>query len=395
MASLSDISPPSADDMTRIPTLNFRAPTFESIPESVRTLPFLNTHLSPIPQKSSGLRPPRSPPPSVVMEDLTGLEILPDQLAAKVTISWLGKRDWETEHPFPNFEWKNEAKYEELRPTKIIQKSQATYRDLEGKNVYHRHGSCRITSAPELPAEMPYRILDDGELSTLVDNAAPLICGFINQYPRRKFSLEVYWEYGYACLQPQTPVDGAAGQTFNEMIRLELRSKRLTNFRNQDYISRRDQSVFQEYEVVGNLVLHDKTLSYLSKSAKELFVDQIIRRPALKLLLNCVYNAVGLNFLHHMVNVHDLDDRTHRKPNIECNLAYCPRQLDEIWRDRSIFHVRNIDQDFKYHQLDVSEVMPLRYTADRVEPELLGDGASSQVYRVHIDSAHHYLSGVS
>lgn len=395
MASLSDISRPSADDMTRIPKLKFRAPTFESITESVRTLPiFPNTHLTPTSQKGSNLRPPRSPPPSVVMEDLNG-EILPEQIAVKVTIRWSGKRVWEAEHPFPKFEWKNEAKYEELLPTKIIEKSQTNYPDLDGKDVYHRHGSCRITSAPELPAETHYRILDDGELSILIDNAAPLICGFISQYPRRKFSLEIYWEYGYACLQPQTPLDGAGSQTFKKMIRLELHNKLQRNFRNQGYISRRDQSAFQQYEVVENLILHDKKFSSFSQSAKKDFVNQIIKRPALKLLLNCVYSGVRLDFLHHMIEVHDLDDHTHEKPNTECSLGYCEDQLSVIWRERSIFHVRNVEQDFTHHPLDVSVVMPLRYTTDGAEPVLLGDGASSQVYRVCIDSAHHYLSGVS
>jgi hypothetical protein len=380
-----------------IPGLIVHSPTFST--EGSRTLPFLDTHLSPVAPKEPTSPSQKSPATSVEMEDLTD-DILPHEVTVKVKISWLGKRDWEIMLPFREFPWIHKAKYEELVPTKIIQKSLEVYPDLKGKEVYHRHGSCRITASSELSTEMPYSFLDDGEVSTLIENAIPLICGFIHDHPRRKFSLKIYWECGYACLSPQLNTDGPGSQTYGQMIRTELKSKRQTNFRNKDYISRRDQSAFQQYDVVRNLVFHDNSLGLLDDDARQQFVNQIIQRPALKLLLNCVYHGFGLDLLHHLLDVHEASDLTLPTADPECKRRYCQYEegchLEQVLKIRAMFHVRNIEEDFQYHELDDGEVLPLLFTGQsNSEPELFGDGASSMVYKVRIDSAHHYLSGVS
>lgn len=364
------------------PIVNIRSPTFRSEREGFRQPHIQNQHLHPddyLPLRTSGA-------PSVELEDLTD-DIFPHEIHVKVATSWMEEIDWKTENSFPQFTWIRKTEYENLLPKRIIEKSKNALNHLKDKTIYHRHGTCRITAAPYLAGEH-YAILDDHDVKTLIEKAIPLICGFIRDHPYRKFSLEIYWDCGYACLDPTR-----SNKTFSKMIRTEMDSKMKMNFLNQQYISRRDQTPFQDYDVVRDLVFHESHFMGYRDIEKDSFVKQIIQRPALKLLLNCVYQGFDLGFLRHLLEDHDCNDLTLLNTNMECEDEQCQQDIQRLSRAQSMFQVMNIDRDFNCvkREIKIEKVMPLRFASEK----LLGEGASSSVYKVSIDPAHHYLSGVS
>ncbi|EXJ59329.1 serine/threonine protein kinase [Cladophialophora psammophila CBS 110553] len=386
----NEVVPAAGETMVEIPTVTIRSATFPTVAENTPRPPFLVTYLSPDLPTERTSSSPRSPPPSVVMEELTD-DILPLTVPVKVTIiTRHGETARETKKEFGVFSWIRKENYERLLPTETIELHKVTYE--QGKEGYHRYGSCRISAAPELPAEMPYYVLDDSDVSTLVQKAIPLICGFIHDHPCRKFSLQIYWDCGYARLRPQPSAGVEGNPKFSDMIMTELRKKRQKNFRNQEYISRRDQSVFQNYDVVRDLVFFDNSLT-LNPDDKKAFVHQIIERPALKLLLICVFLSYNLAFLRHLLGYHGCGDENFPQQNMECNLDYCHDFVDQILGIKAMFYVRNVNEDFKYHKFEVGEVVPLRATLPNSELRSLGKGTSGKVYEVWIDSAHHYLTG--
>ncbi|OQU98398.1 Protein kinase domain-containing protein [Cladophialophora immunda] len=372
---------------TDIPTVTIRTPTFPDM-EHARTLPFLTDHLSPTLPFERASSSSRSPPPSVASEKLMD-DILPHKISAKVTLTW-ERHSWKDETIFDEFSWTDKDQYADLLPTKMREKCTRAKRELDGNKVYHRHGSCRIIASTELTPDMPYCILDNDEIATLTDNVIILICGFINTHPHRKFSLEICWDYGYARVTPEPEPDAGPKRTYHAMIKTELGKKENTNFRNQDYIPRRDQMVFQDYDVVKDLVFLDKSLKKQSAKKKSDMVKDIIQLPALKLLLICVYAGHDMAYLQHLLEHHGCSDENPPEPMV-CSVDYCRDNVIEISRHKAKFYVKNIDEDFRHHELKISEVMPLRHT--RPESERLGTGTSGKVYKVWIDPAHHYLDG--
>ena len=400
-----EIEPAAGENTGPGPIVNIRTPTLDTAAENLRPPLMLDTstHLRPISPGGVISPSPRSPAPEVMMEDLTD-DILPHEIPVEVTITWQGQEDWNHKYDVSSFPWIQKDRYKDLLPTRIIRKHIQAYHELEDRHVYHRHGICGISASPELIVETPFCFLGDYEVSTLIDNAISLICGFIHDHPRRKFSLNIYWACGYAQLSPQPNAHFAGSQNFKEMIRAELLRKRQTNFRDQDFISRRDETPFRTYEVVRDLVFLDDSLR-MDGTEKKTFVDQIVERPAFKLMLICVYQGFGLVFLHHLLDYHDCSDDTPPRHNMVCFYQLeCQDRVHEILRFKAMFDVRNVDLDFKHHNLESGEVMPLlRGPSSTLESrgpdstplETFGSGASGTVYKVWIDSAHHYLTGVS
>ncbi|KIX94453.1 uncharacterized protein Z520_09839 [Fonsecaea multimorphosa CBS 102226] len=387
----NETKPPVAE----VPTFLLHRPTFPTVLEDNRAPTSLSTFLRPGFTPGQFLSSSRSPAPSVVTEDLTK-EIMPHKIRVKVMLTWDGQGDdWNDENDFGQFPWIDEENYGELLPTDMIDKRREKSEALKGKEVFYRHGSCRISASPELTIDY-HCILEDAEVLTLADKAIPLVCGFIHYHPRRKFSLQIYWEFGYARLRPEPDAGVKGNRTFRGMIKTELGKKQKRNYRGQEYISRRDQAVFQRYEVVHDLVFLDKSLD-LDPAGREKFVREIIQRPALKLLLTCVFVGHNMAYLHHLLDVHKCDDDNlpgqRDDGPIECRLFYCNDQVNEIVRDKARFYVRKVEEYFQYHRLEEGEVMPLRPTLPNSGLKSLGNGFSGTVYEVSIDSAHHYLTG--
>ncbi|KAK5046954.1 hypothetical protein LTR84_007308 [Exophiala bonariae] len=389
----------SEDEASQVPgtspwRLTVRTATVDDITRPSLSLHTDASYLSPV-VRSRSISSLRSPAPSVEMEELMD-DIFPHEVTVRVTTRWSAGVP-QTPNVFSNFPWIEKGRYEDLLPAQPTRRRRDTSPDSRYLKIYHRYGSIRITSSPELDEdeEAPHHhLLDDAESSTLFDKAIQLICGFIHHHPHRKFALEIHWECDWVC-DPK-PIRALGGsEPSNSKFRKSLLNKCQKNFQDQEYISRRDQSAFQEYEVVKDLVYHDHSLSHLGDDGKEDLVDKIIIEPsALKLLLNCVLSGFPLEVLHHIIFVHGAHDQTQQQPDIRnCDHEDCSTYVPVIWAKRTMFHVRNIERDFGHHLLPNSEVVPLQYTGKDNRAEKLGDGASGNVYKVRIDSAHHYLSG--
>jgi hypothetical protein len=212
-------------------------------------------------------------------------------------------------------------------------------------------------------------------------------------------SLAIHWDSGSAQLKPNPSPDPKG---FLEMIRLQLAEKCQPNFRGQLFISRRDQNPFQASEVVDKLVASDGVLENWGPAYKREFVASLIARPAVKLLLICVYSAIPLWYLAHLLDKHDCDDWALDewllgKQYIDCTdggMNHCRNYTSMVAQHKGVFHVRDVTMNYEHRILDDTQVMPLQFTGNNGKIEKLGSGASSEVYKVSIDCGHHRLSGV-
>ena len=389
-----------ADNPAVTPTIKVRSPTLplDSGNGGTRNLLFLDTDYL-VPSAAgytSATSSPviKSPAPSVSEGDLME-EIMPHRIDVTVTITWEECESTWVPEKMSDFLWITPKSYDDLLPHKILRKHQDAHSWLETREIYHRHGSCRVRSSSELQSETPYRILDEDSADRLSEAAIQIICDFISKNPHQPFSLEVYWDSGSAQLAPLEEED----TPFSEVIRSDMRKKKRTNFRGQSYIPLRDQNVFQQLSVVKEIVFRDNTLDKLDDSTKSHFVKMIVQKPALKLWMICVYLQKNMAFLRHLLLAHECDDSATPKKDEECLFPLCQDRMTEVLDSLSTFKVKNVEGEYNHAELPPTEVMPLRWTgtASGVYSgrEELGRGASSEVYKVHIDCSHHYLSGVS
>lgn len=322
-------------------------------------------------------------------------DIMPQRIDVKVTMTWEEIEGTWVPEKISDFPWIFPDSYDKLLPHKFLDKHQKAHQELKSKEIYFRHGSCRVRSSPGLDFETPYEILDEDRADLLREAAVQIICGFISKHPRKPFSLEVYWDAGSAQLSP-LPGDDTP---FLEVIRSELRKKIRLNFRRQEYIPGRDQNIFRRYNVIRDIVFHDSSIDKWTDSDKADFVKTIVQKPAGKLWMICVYSHLNMWFLWHLLHDHDCSDTAPPKKYEECKVKLCEDRILELLGSLSVFNVKPIDGGYIHSELPTTEVMPLRWTgvsagSDSVKEEL-GKGASSHVYKVHIDCSHHYLSGVS
>jgi hypothetical protein len=73
----------------------------------------------------------------------------------------------------------------------------------------------------------------------------------------------------------------------------------------------------------------------------------------------------------------------------------CDVRVEKLRDWCAAFHARKVDEDFKHHSLAHGDVIPLRFLSEDENKQEIGHGASSNVFGVYADPAHHHLSGVS
>jgi hypothetical protein len=335
----------------------------------------------------------RDPPPLITENDMTN-PIFPKTISVKVCFTFRGIKNSFDDREFHDFDWTDCKNYDELIPTKIVQKLREVYA-LETEYMYPRHGSCRVKGPDWLRYDGHYSILDDIEV--LSQKAIVNICGFISVHPMTQLSLEVYWDYGSAQLEP-LPRTG-----YSEMIQRELEKKIKTNFLPLPYIPRRDLDVFLVFEVIERIVHEDTSLN-LDKTSRDEFVRRIIEGDAVKLFTICVYSHLPMRFLRHLIDVHKCSDDPENHPkwdtSVNCD-EDCRLKTKKLIDCIPIFFVRNVKRDYRHRKIGDHDVLPLHHTGPESpegvkEISLLGEseGAVGKVYKVTIDPAHHYLSGV-
>jgi len=184
---------------------------------------------------------------------------------------------------------------------------------------------------------------------------------------------------------------------------MELQEKRKTNFMGLKYIPRSDLDIFLVLEVVRRVVDAD-TSHELEGAFRDAFVRRI-QNFAVKLFAICIFSNIRMGFLRHLIDDHkcsdDPENHPKRSTSERCTYEFCTRKVADILERIPIFFVQNVKRDYKHYEFGDSMVLPLHHAGpenhEGVKAKvLLGEheGAVGKVYKVTIDPAHHYLSGV-
>ncbi|KEF55189.1 serine/threonine protein kinase, partial [Exophiala aquamarina CBS 119918] len=277
--------------------------------------------------------------------------------------------------------WTAQASYDQLSPAQIINHHVQACPELDGHEIYIRHGSCQVKGPSDLNSEGEFSKVDD--IEDLSQYAIRDICGFISKNLFSLPSLEVHWDFSSARLRP------LPSENYAEAIRLGLEKKVCTNFKEQQYIPACDLEVFLDVSVARNLLDQDASVN-MSHFETARFLRKVQTFPARKLLVLCVFSRFNLDELKHLID-HGFNDETRPQPSTTCGDKECTAKYAQLRNNIHTFFPRNIKKGQKRHMLTTQEVVPLQHPP--CEERELGQGAYGVVTQVIIDRSHYSFPG--
>lgn len=343
----------------------------------------------------------RTPPP-IVGEDPPTENIFPHGITVFLRLTFNSQPESSTEQEINDFDWTRPDCYKQLMPQGMVRKLQEQYPELKTQEMYRRYGSCWVEGPKGRDYDTPVSMVDDYE--QLSQQAIINVCAFISNHSFKAFRLHVHWDYGSAQIQKPNEEQLSSltyPESYIKMIRKELQKKVQKNFLGQEYIPRQDLEIFLKLEVIGNILVDDRSLD-LDETERNKFRDEIQGKSP-KLFAICVYRDIELRVLRHLMRKHDRGDNPDQRPSrgMGCNEDGCNNDnLQQIIGTLPMFFGEKIVFDYQHHDLEHEQILPLQNTGDLdpqgiVKRDVLGEGNSGKVFAVKIDLAHNILPGVS
>jgi serine/threonine protein kinase len=318
-------------------------------------------------------------------------EIFPETIMCTLRLYQAAKRKADQAHsskllrsdgPAPIRWYKHDA-YDSLG-RKQQECERESFRDVGTKDLYIRHGICRIVGKKhEAWQEM------DG-FSDLKQTAITLICGFIHDHDHEIFSMEVSWEYATMQIKPRPP------EAFARTIQKELCSKILQNYQGKEYIPQADLIKIMNSNVIRMIIEDDEDVkreSWTEEQRKDF--HRVVLRRASRLQAICVKQNLTMGFLAHLLQ-NKFDDR--HSPTDEwferhnCSDDECYTSWRMFLSAYYAFIPHKFDKRYEFQEFSLHEVIPL-YNSE-TGSEKLGYGSASTVCKVNIDPVQHSLTTV-
>lgn len=256
--------------------------------------------------------------------------------------------------------------------------------------IYFRYGSCRIVGSG---FSIPYDRFERDPIDHINSDLGAKIYASVLDFHRHRhdtpFSIEVFCEYDSVQLEP-------TGKRYSEVVKKALNKKiKCTMFEGKKYVPRSDILPFLVKEVLINIVQDDPVSLDTSK-----FVDWITAKQATRLAIACVYEGVGMPYLHHLLD-QGFDDGNWPSSDIhpECvGDDDCEKYvLDKLFACRGMFAAEKFGGEISFRHLKPDDVLPLHYPSvashGKGKREILGDGQYGRVEAVQVDPVHHLIPG--
>ena len=316
---------------------------------------------------------------------MSGL-IFPNLIAFRLDITFNSRKSTDVSNGFvpindekgySDIESIAEGKLKELYPT-----------ELTHKDVYLRHGSCKIITEGANERAHSLVSLEDWKS----------ICIIILQQcmseNRRKFRLDVSREF--AALQSEAFNDENIAKTKGDEIQHLLKSTECGKL----YLPQPDIIRVASVHTIHQIIEQDKTIN---EKDKDSFAKDV-QKKGKRLLLSCLLASSSMDYLKHLFDA-NLSDESLPLDERKCchpENAECLKLFRGIVRCQNEFTAPEITS--KYMEYSASVVMPIQYWdklgtkysgADGLKRSAYcGSGGYSEVYRIKIDPNHHKLSKV-
>lgn len=257
--------------------------------------------------------------------------------------------------------------------------------------IYFRYGSCRIVGSS---FSVPYDRFEKDPIDHINSDLGTKIYASVLNFHRHRhdtpFSIEVFCEYDSVQLEPK-------GKKYSDVIKRALNRKiKGTMFDDKKYVPRSDILPFLVKEVLINVVKDDP----VSLDTNE-FVDLVTLQQATRLAVACVYEGIGMHYLHHLLDQGFDDGRWPNSdvhPECESEDIDCEQWvLDKLSACRGMFAAEKFGAEISFRRLKPDDVLPLHYPAvdtnGKRKREVLGDGEYGSVEAVQVDPVHHLIPG--